>query len=132
MTNCENCGYDPSTTLCPDCGYLPAGENGSHDPERSRCWTCEFPNEPKQGIEVAGYVMKGGQFCDGDKRIHALPGNHPDANPSSQAEANRIMQKHGIDRATGRWKDEKKQEAAMAVSKKLPNKPKKETTKRVR
>ena len=65
--------------------------------------------------------MKGGQFCDGEKRILALPGNHPDARPSSQKEADRLMDKHGIDKATGRWIDDNKKEAAMALSKKLPN-----------
>mgnify|MGYP006899623416 FL=1 len=76
--------------------------------------------DTEPGLAIGHYAMKGGQYCDREKRIFALPGNHPDARPGSQAEADRLMKKHGIDLATGRWTDDKKKEAALKVAKQQP------------
>ena len=117
--------YDPEAEFaCTGCGFdLMSWEDGTRPPT---CYECD--NEP--AMPVGNYVMKGGQYCDGDKRILALPGNHPDAHPTSEAEANRTMRKHGINLETGFWENEKRKEAAMRVAKQNAPEKRKETSKK--
>lgn len=122
----SNIFYDNGSEFCcSGCGYDLLDWGGTGPPI---CYECDTT----EGIQVAGYVMKGGQFCDGEKRILALPSNHPDARPASQKEANESMKKHGIDLETGHWKDDTKKDAAMALAKRTPEVKERIISKRVR
>ena len=108
---CDTCS--PRPYLCHGCGFDLGDWEGEGPPT---CYDCD----DSDSLALGNYFMKHGQYCDGTKRILALPGNHPDANPSSQREAERTMAKHGICRDTGFWKDETKKEAAMLEAKRRP------------
>lgn len=130
---CDSCGQEIPYPVCPECGFYPTNADMEVDHSLVRCASCEPEWEPEDySYPLGHYYMKDGQYCDGTKRILALPGNHPDAHPSSEAEANRIMDKHGINKETGFWENEKRKEAAMRVAKLRPPAEPKKKRKRMR